>query len=80
MVTLGEKNLRGDIGLIAVHPDHRGKKMGENLVYAAQTWFRSHGYTEGQVVTQGRNNAACNLYTKCGYVVEKEEYFYHIWL
>ena len=80
MVTLGNKNGRGDIGLIAVDRNCRGKQYGEKLVRAAQRWFIENGYGFGQVVTQGMNIPACNLYKKCGYSVEKVEYFYHFWL
>lgn len=80
MVTLGEKDGRGDIGLIAVDASCRGKKYGEKLVRAAQRWFVKNGYVFGQVVTQGMNSPACNLFKKCGYSTEKAEYFYHFWL
>lgn len=80
MVTLGEKNGRGDIGLIGVDSNYRRKKYGEKLVHAAQRWFLTNGYKCGQVVTQGFNIPACNLYKKCGYFVENVEYFYHFWL
>jgi dTDP-4-amino-4,6-dideoxy-D-galactose acyltransferase len=80
MVTLTDKNGRGNIGLIAVDSNSRGKKYGETLVRAAQKWFIKNGYKIGQVVTQGKNISACNLYIKCGYSVENVEYFYHFWL
>jgi dTDP-4-amino-4,6-dideoxy-D-galactose acyltransferase len=80
MVTLTEKEGRGNIGLIAVDESSRGKKYGETLVRAGQKWFVKNGYKIGQVVTQGKNISACNLYLKCGYSVEKVEYFYHFWL
>lgn len=80
MVTLGEKQGRGDIGLIAVDRAFRRTGHGEKLMRAAHTWFTAHGYDYGQVITQGRNTPACNLYTKCGYSVERVEYFYHFWL
>jgi dTDP-4-amino-4,6-dideoxy-D-galactose acyltransferase len=80
MVTLGEKNGRGNIGLMAVGAGYRGKKYGEKLVRAAQQWFVKNGYAWGQVVTQGENLPACKLYIKCGYFVDKVEYFYHFWL
>ena len=80
MITLDEKNGKGNIGLLAVDKSSRGKKYGENLVRATQLWFRENGYTIGQVVTQGKNIAACNFYKKCGYSVDKIEYFYHFWL
>jgi dTDP-4-amino-4,6-dideoxy-D-galactose acyltransferase len=80
MVTLGDKAGRGDIGLIAVDTAFRGRRYGEALTRAAQAWFVANGYRYGQVVTQGRNIAACNLYRKCGYSVETVEHFYHFWL
>ncbi|MDQ7075203.1 MAG: GNAT family N-acetyltransferase [Gammaproteobacteria bacterium] len=80
IITLGNKNGVGDIGLVAIDRDHRGKKYGEKLVRSAQSWFIQHRYKFGQVVTQGTNIPACNLYKKCGYSIQKEEYFYHFWL
>jgi dTDP-4-amino-4,6-dideoxy-D-galactose acyltransferase len=80
MVTLAEKDGRGDIGLLAVDATCRRKHYGESLVRAAQKWFIKNGYELGQVVTQGKNIAACNLYKKCNYSVESIQYFYHFWL
>ena len=80
MVTLGNKNGKGDIGLLAVGADYRGRNYGRILVQAAQKWFLTNGYQEGQVITQGDNYPAYHLYEKCGYSVEKVEYFYHFWL
>ena len=80
MITLGEKNGRGDIGLIAINQNHRGKKYGEKLVRAAQKWLIKNDFEIGQVITQGNNIPACNLYKKCGYSMEKVEYYYHFWL
>ena len=80
MITLGNKNDNGDIGLLSVDTRYRGKKYGEMLVRSAQTWFIRNGYKFGHVVTQADNTAACRLYTKCGYSVSKVEYFYHFWM
>ena len=80
MVTLGDKNGFGDIGLIAIDSDYRGKGYGEILVRSAQKWFLLNGYEYSQVVTQGDNTPACGLYKKCGYEVSNLEYFYHFWL
>lgn len=80
MATLGEKNRRGDIDLIAVDRAYRRRGHGEKLVRAAQKWFVGRGYERGQVVTQADNVPACGLYRKCGYTVERVEYFYHFWL
>jgi dTDP-4-amino-4,6-dideoxy-D-galactose acyltransferase len=80
MVTLGVKDGRGDIGLFAVHSGMRGKNLGTSLALAAQDWFYRKGLRSAQVVTQQKNTAACRLYEKCGYRVEKVEFFYHFWL
>jgi dTDP-4-amino-4,6-dideoxy-D-galactose acyltransferase len=78
-VTLGEKNGRADIGIIAVDKNERGKGIGKALMSAAENSFHHHGYTAMQVVTQGENIAACKLYESCNFSLEKKEYVYHIW-
>ena len=80
MITLGEKNQRGDIGLLAVDPLFHGQQLGTKLVRAAQAWCIQKGFEWGQVVTQQTNLPACALYEKCGYHIEKIEKFYHFWL
>jgi dTDP-4-amino-4,6-dideoxy-D-galactose acyltransferase len=78
-VTLGEKNNRADIGIIAVDHFFRGKGIGKILMTSAEKWFSNLGYSSIQVVTQGDNNPACRLYESCGYKVDSVEFFYHIW-
>jgi len=80
MVTVGVKAGRGFIGLFAVAPGMRGKHIGACLLQTTQTWFRRKGIRLAQVVTQQSNVAACRLYEKGGYAVEKVEHFYHFWL
>lgn len=80
MVTLGEKNQRGDIGLLGIDENFRGKGFGKQLVQAAQMDFIKQGYATAQVVTQLDNVPACKLYEKCGYIIEKVENYYHFWL
>lgn len=80
MVSVREKEGHGYIGLLAVDPSMRGKDLGVSLVRAAQEWTRRKGLRFAQVVTQGENLAACRLYEKCGYRIDKIEYFYHFWI
>lgn len=80
MITVVEKNGRGCIGLLAVNEDMQGKSLGVALVRAAHAWTRRKGLMSAQVVTQGENIASCNLYKKCGYRIERVEYFYHFWI
>ncbi|NTV50596.1 MAG: GNAT family N-acetyltransferase [Geobacteraceae bacterium] len=80
MVTVGEKNGRADIGLIAVDTSLRGHNAGKTLVQAAQNWGIAMGFSSAQVITQGDNLPACRFYEKCGYCVEKVENIYHFWI
>lgn len=78
-VTLGEKNERADIGIIAVDSLYRGQGIGKSLMLSAEKWFIDKKYDSIQVVTQGENIPALRLYESCGYQIEKVEYFYHFW-
>jgi dTDP-4-amino-4,6-dideoxy-D-galactose acyltransferase len=80
LLTLGEKNGRADIGLLAVDATARGQRVGQQLVAAAQARAAAWGYAELQVVTQGNNIPACRFYEKCGFKLAHEEYIYHYWL
>lgn len=80
MVTISVKQGVGQIGLIAVSEQQRGRGLGKMLVDAADRWMIEHGAHSAQVVTQLQNVAACRLYEQAGYKVESIEYFYHFWL
>jgi dTDP-4-amino-4,6-dideoxy-D-galactose acyltransferase len=80
MVTVGKKDSLGEIGLIAVNAAFRGRQYGELLVRAAQRWYLDHGLQRAQVVTQGDNKPACQLYRKCDYRIKRTDYVYHFWL
>ena len=80
LLTLGEKNGRADIGLLAVDTAARGQRVGQHLVQAAVQAARAGAYPALQVVTQGANEGACRFYRKCGFALETEEHIYHCWL
>jgi len=80
MATVGAGNGRGYIGLFAVDAAMRGKNLSVLLVREAQAWARRKGSGLTRVVTQGKNIPACRLYEKCGYKIEKIEFFYHFWI
>lgn len=77
-VTVGHKNERADIGIIAVDESFSRRGIGAALMKTAEH-YAAERYAVIQVVTQGNNMAACKLYERCGYHVEKVEYFYHLW-
>jgi dTDP-4-amino-4,6-dideoxy-D-galactose acyltransferase len=80
MITLGEKNNRGDIGLVAVAESSRGKGIGKKLMAGAENVFKKMGYTQVQVVTQGINTPAMKLYENSGYTIDERLFYYHFWL
>ena len=80
LITLATKDNRGDIGLVAVAEQARGKGIGRVLVTDADSYFIERGFTHAQVVTQKRNLKACGLYESCGYHIENVENIFHFWL
>lgn len=79
-LTLGEKNNRADLGIMAVESQYRGMGIARAFMNSADNWFGQHGYDSMQVVTQGDNLPACSLYLKYGFLIESVEYYYHLWM
>jgi dTDP-4-amino-4,6-dideoxy-D-galactose acyltransferase len=78
-LTIGEKNNRANVGMVALDSNYRGKGVGRMLFEYAEKWSFDNGYKDIEIVTQGDNIPACKLYESLGYTVERMEYFYHIW-
>lgn len=79
IITLGEKNLRGDIGLFAVDIKHRGKSIGKKLIGHALNYFTLKGFQSVQVVTQLDNILAYDFYIKNNFKKESITNIYHLW-
>jgi dTDP-4-amino-4,6-dideoxy-D-galactose acyltransferase len=79
IITIGEKNGRADIGILAVDEAQRGKKIGQQLVSAAEHFAFENNYENLQVVTQMANKAACKFYERCGFYVDSVVNIYHLW-
>jgi len=77
-ITIGTKQNMGDIGLIAVREDYRGRGIGKKLIISAEN-FALNKFKMIQVVTQMDNLPACKLYISCGYEQVTKEYIYHLW-
>ena len=78
-ITCHIKNNIGDIGLIAVNKNARGKKVGTSLVNYALRWFFEKNITKVNVVTQGRNISSQNMYLKCNFTIASQMLWYHKW-
>ncbi len=79
-ITLGIKNKRADIGLIAVDKKFSGKGMGRSLVESVFKKALFLGFEDIQVITQKANVGAFKFYEKLGFVVESVTNIYHLWL
>jgi dTDP-4-amino-4,6-dideoxy-D-galactose acyltransferase len=80
LLTLGLKNGRADIGLLAVDERTRGQRIGQQLVTVAKQRTAEWGLSELQVVTQLDNATACGFYRRCGFCESQVEHIYHLWL
>ena len=79
-ITVSEKNnASGQIGLLAVHPECRGKGVAKALMATAESWFFSRGIHEVIVVTQESNVPACRFYEKSSYQVNARIAICHGW-
>lgn len=79
MVSVAHRQQYGQIGLLAVHPESRGRGLGRRLVMAAMARSASAGCTHLQVVTQGANDTACALYRACGMHIAAHQRIHHFW-
>jgi dTDP-4-amino-4,6-dideoxy-D-galactose acyltransferase len=80
LITLGASNGRGDIGLLAVTEQARGKGIGKALVAAAENRFIQNHDSVVQVVTQKHNLGACHLYETCGFKIDTIYSIFHFWI
>ena len=80
LITLGLKNDKPDIGIIAVDKAVRGIGIGSKLIHAAEWWaLNKQQINEIQVVTQGANIHACKFYERQGYSLKTKLFIYHWW-
>lgn len=77
VITIGEKNNRADIGIIAVDKDLRGQHIGRTLVQGAINYSIQNEYDSLQVVTQKMNKSACMFYESMGFSQEHLVNVYH---
>ncbi len=78
--TIEEKTPQlADIGLVAVDKLARGKGIGTKLIENAKHRAYLKGFKAIQVVTQSANIRAVELYKRCNFKIENQNYIYHYW-
>lgn len=80
VITLGRKNNRGDIGILAVDESYRGQKIGYKLIQQSEAYFTSKSVDKIQVVAQLANKLACSFYDRYGFGIESVTNVYHLWV
>ncbi len=70
----------GEVGLVAVAPDARGRGLARVLTARALDWFRERGCARVTVVTQGSNVPGRRLYENMGFRSRALELWHHGWL
>lgn len=70
----------GQIGLVGVAEQARGRGIGKSLIYASLDWFAGQNLQLATVVTQGRNISAQRLYQNCGFMTRSVQLWYHKWM
>ena len=78
-VTLHRRGGSARIGLIAVAGDTRGTGLGRALMRAAFDWCERQSIERVTVTTQAQNVAALRFYIRCGFVVDRMDFWLHKW-
>lgn len=69
----------GELVLVYVAEQARGRGIGEEVVKAGVEWSLNRGAKRVTVKTQLRNVAANRLYQKAGFVITESRLIYHAW-
>lgn len=79
MVTVRHGEANGEIGLLAVAPNWRGRGLARCLLDAARQRCVAAGCEALTVVTQGDNLSACRAYEGANYKLVDEQDIFHFW-
>jgi ribosomal protein S18 acetylase RimI-like enzyme len=69
----------GQCQLAGLHPDIRGKGLGQCLYHTALRWFADQGVETVIYVTQARNVQAQRLFQRLGFLSHATQVWYHKW-
>lgn len=69
----------GEIGLIGVGEQFRGRGIGKSLVKAALNWFLDQGAERVNIVTQGTNLPGLVVCQRVGFCTSSVQLWYHKW-
>jgi len=68
------------IGVVGVSESFKGKGYGKMIILSVLKYLNAKKITRVNVVTQGRNYLAQNLYQSCGFKTRSTQLWYHKWM
>ena len=69
-VMVGHDGHRGTVYYVSVHPDHRGKGFGRQIMKAAESWLKQHDVWKLNLLIRADNTKFHAFYEAIGYTVE----------
>jgi ribosomal protein S18 acetylase RimI-like enzyme len=69
-VMVGYEGHRGWINYLVVHPDHRGRGLGQALVHEAERRLAALGCPKVNLQVRSSNRSAIDFYRRIGYSVD----------
>ena len=67
---------KGQISMLGVDPDYRGKGIGKKLLLAGLARLKSKGLQVAELTVDSENKAACALYKSIGFRVQTSSFWY----
>ena len=67
---------KGQIFMLGVDPDYRGKGVGKGILLAGLSYLKSKGLQIAELTVDSRNKAACSLYWSVGFEVRASSLWY----
>ena len=67
---------KGQIFMLGVDPDYRGRGVGSGVLLAGLSYCRNKGLQVAELTVDSRNKAACSLYQSVGFKVRASSLWY----
>lgn len=67
---------KGQIFMLGVSPDYRGRGVGKGVLLAGLSYLKSKGLQVAELTVDSRNQAACALYRSVGFKVRTSSLWY----
>jgi mycothiol synthase len=72
----GTNGRKGQIFMLGVDPDYRGRGIGKGVLLAGLSYLKSKGFQVAELTVDSRNQAACTLYRSVGFRVWASSLWY----